>query len=179
LSLVSPQERAFWQPCYYDFNVFRERKHEEKLPYIHHIHRNPVEGKLVQSPELWRRSSFRYYWLGEKGPPPKAIAFWIALYGTYANWFFTTLAAVLGTAAANPISSAGHHGQPWQESLVGAGFLTVSFAIIAAALLVLWASGQERRSKQRLPEQTNQYLTNIGWILFDGHEDRRKGLAPL
>ena len=79
-------------------------------------------------------------------PSAKAIAFWIALYGTYANWFFTTLAAVLGTAAANPISSAGHHGQPWQESLVGAGLLSVSFAIIAAALLVLW--GLRARSSQ-------------------------------
>jgi len=71
-------------------------------------------------------------------PPAKAIAFWSALYGTYANWFFTTLGAVLGTAAGNPITSAGHHAQPWQESLVGAGLLSVSFVIIAAALLVLW-----------------------------------------
>ena len=71
-------------------------------------------------------------------PPAKTAAFWIALYGTYANWFFTTLGAALGTAAANPISAAGHHGQPWQESLAGAGFLSVAVAIIAAALLVLW-----------------------------------------
>jgi len=71
-------------------------------------------------------------------PPAKVTAFWTALYGTYANWVFTTLGAVLGTAAANPISAAGHHGQPWQESLVGAGFLSVAVAIIAASLLVLW-----------------------------------------
>jgi hydroxylaminobenzene mutase len=71
-------------------------------------------------------------------PPAKAIAFWIALYGTYANWFFTMLGAKLGTAAGNPITSAGHHGQPWQESLVGAGLLSVTVAIIAASLLVLW-----------------------------------------
>lgn len=71
-------------------------------------------------------------------PPAKTAAFWIALYGTYANWFFTTLGAVLGTAAANPIAAAGHHGQPWQESLAGAGFLSVAVAIIAASLLVLW-----------------------------------------
>jgi len=71
-------------------------------------------------------------------PPAKTAAFWTALYGTYANWVFTTLGAVFGTAAANPISSAGHHGQPWQESLVGAGFLSVAVAIIAASLLVLW-----------------------------------------
>lgn len=71
-------------------------------------------------------------------PPLKAAAFWIALYGTYANWFFTTLGAALGTAAANPISAAGHHGQPWQESLAGVGFMSVAVADIAAALLVLW-----------------------------------------
>ena len=78
-------------------------------------------------------------WTEVKLPPPaKATAFWTALYGTYANWLTTTLAAVLGTAAANPITAAGHHGQPWQESLVGAGFLSVSVAIIAASVLVLW-----------------------------------------
>lgn len=71
-------------------------------------------------------------------PPVKTAAFWIALYGTYANWFFTTLGATLGTAAANPISAAGHHGQPWQESLAGAGFLSVAIAMIVASLVVLW-----------------------------------------
>ncbi len=60
-----PSFRAFWQARYYDFNVFRERKHVEKLRYIH---RNPVRRGLVRSPEQWRWSSFRYYWLGEKGP---------------------------------------------------------------------------------------------------------------
>src|SRR5215471_4212019 len=60
----NPQVRAFWQPRYYDFNVFRERKHVEKLRYIH---RNPVKRGLVSSPELWRWSSYRDYWLGETG----------------------------------------------------------------------------------------------------------------
>jgi putative transposase len=56
--------RAFWQPRYYDFNVFSEKKYVEKLRYIH---RNPVKRGLVESPELWRWSSFRDYWLGETG----------------------------------------------------------------------------------------------------------------
>jgi putative transposase len=56
--------RAFWQPRYYDFNVFRERKHIEKLRYMH---RNPVKRGLVASPELWRWSSFRFYRWGERG----------------------------------------------------------------------------------------------------------------
>ena len=69
----------------------------------------------------------------------KAAAFWTALYGTYANWFFTTFGAVFGTAAANPITAAGHHGQPWQETLAGAGFRSVEVAIITASLLAFWA----------------------------------------
>jgi (hydroxyamino)benzene mutase len=68
----------------------------------------------------------------------KATAYWTALYGTYGNWVFTTLAAVFGTATNTPIASAGHIGQPWQESLVGAGFLSVAVVIIASSLLILW-----------------------------------------
>jgi hydroxylaminobenzene mutase len=71
-------------------------------------------------------------------PPAKAIAYWTVLYGTYVNWLVTTLAAVFGTAALSPISSAGHSGQPWQESLVTAGFISVSVAIVASLALVLW-----------------------------------------
>src|SRR5215472_5189174 len=55
---------AFWQPRYYDFNVFSQRKYVEKLRYIH---RNPVKRGLVPSPELWRWSSFRDYYPGEGG----------------------------------------------------------------------------------------------------------------
>lgn len=42
---------------------------------------------------------------------------WSGLYGTYGNWLFTTLGAAMGTAAANPVLSQGHHGKPWQERL--------------------------------------------------------------
>ena len=56
---------AFWQPRYHDFNVYSERKHIEKLRYMH---RNPVKRGLVKRPEDWKWSSFRYYWFGEEGP---------------------------------------------------------------------------------------------------------------
>jgi (hydroxyamino)benzene mutase len=70
--------------------------------------------------------------------PAKATAYWTALYGTYVNWLTTTLAAVFGTAALSPISAAGHRGQPWQESLVTAGFMSVGIAIVASSVLILW-----------------------------------------
>jgi hydroxylaminobenzene mutase len=62
----------------------------------------------------------------------------LLLYGTYANWLFITLAALLGTSAATPIAGAGHAGAPWQEDLVTAGLVTVAIAmIVATALLAL------------------------------------------
>jgi putative transposase len=55
----------FWQARFYDFNVWTERKRIEKLRYIH---RNPVTRGLVDSPEKWKWSSYRWYLLGEIGP---------------------------------------------------------------------------------------------------------------
>jgi hydroxylaminobenzene mutase len=71
-------------------------------------------------------------------PRTKVIAYWTALYGTYVNWLVTTLAAAFGTAALSPITAAGHSGQPWQESLVMAGFMSVGVAIVAFSVLALW-----------------------------------------
>ncbi len=68
----------------------------------------------------------------------EALAFWSALYGTYANWAMTTLAAIFGTAALSPITAAGHSAQPWQEDVVTIGFMSVGIALIASSILVLW-----------------------------------------
>jgi hydroxylaminobenzene mutase len=76
----------------------------------------------------------------------KAMAYWTALYGTYANWFVTMLAAIFGTAALSPVTAAGHSGWPWQEGLVTAGFISVGLVIVASSLLVLW--GLRARASQ-------------------------------
>jgi hydroxylaminobenzene mutase len=67
----------------------------------------------------------------------KAVAHWTVLCGTYGNWLVTTFAAIFGTAALSPITGAGHSGQPWQESVMTAGFVAVGITIIAASVLVL------------------------------------------
>ncbi len=70
-------------------------------------------------------------------PRLKGAAYWSALYGTYANWAVTLLAAIFGTAALSPITAAGRSGQPWQEGLVTVGFMSVGVAIVASSILVL------------------------------------------
>jgi putative transposase len=54
----SPVRRAFWQPRFYDFNVFTEDKKKEKLEYMHG---NPVIRGLVSHPKDWPWSSWLNY----------------------------------------------------------------------------------------------------------------------
>lgn len=78
-------------------------------------------------------------WTEVRLPPrSKAAAYWAVLYGTYANWVVTTLAAILGTAALSPILAPGRSALPWQEGVVTLGFMSVGLVVVAASVLVLW-----------------------------------------
>ena len=54
----SREPRAFWQPRFYDFNVFTEKKKREKLEYMHS---NPITRGLVSHPKQWPWSSWSNY----------------------------------------------------------------------------------------------------------------------
>ena len=56
--------RSFWQPRFYDFNVYTNRKKREKLEYMH---RNPLARGLVEHPRDWPWSSWTFYGMGEPG----------------------------------------------------------------------------------------------------------------
>ena len=45
----------FWQPRFYDFNVYSPKNKNEKLDYMH---ANPVVRGLVKHPKDWPWSSF-------------------------------------------------------------------------------------------------------------------------
>ena len=72
-----------------------------------------------------------------------AAVYWTALYGTYANWAVTTLAAIFGTAAMSPITATGRSAKQWQEALVTFGFASVGLTIVACSILVLWGLRQK------------------------------------
>ena len=59
--------QRFWQPRFYDFNVYSAKKRREKLDYMH---ANPVTRGLVQHPKDWPWSSFSFYAKGETGLLP-------------------------------------------------------------------------------------------------------------
>jgi len=54
----------FWQPRFYDFNVWSQTKFVEKL---HYMHMNPLKRKLVAHPRDWPWSSFSFYAKKESG----------------------------------------------------------------------------------------------------------------
>ena len=54
----------FWQPRFYDFNVYSSHKVREKLEYMH---ANPVKRGLVKNPSAWMWSSFLFYENGQAG----------------------------------------------------------------------------------------------------------------
>ena len=60
-----PENGRIWQPRFYDFVVFSDKKRVEKLRYIH---RNPLRRGLVMEPQDWPWSSFRHYAYDEPGP---------------------------------------------------------------------------------------------------------------
>ncbi len=57
-------QNHIWQRRFYDVNVWTDKKHVEKLRYMH---RNPVKRGLVTEPDQWAWSSFRACTYGEEG----------------------------------------------------------------------------------------------------------------
>jgi hydroxylaminobenzene mutase len=77
------------------------------------------------------------------GARAERTTFGLLLYGTYANWGFTTLSAVWGTVGLSPVTAekliaAGQSAAPWQENLVLGGFVSVGVAMLAATVTILW-----------------------------------------
>lgn len=59
------------------------------------------------------------------------------IYGTYANWVFTTLAGILGTSQATPLAGAGYRGSELAEQVVLTGLGSVALATVTAVVLLL------------------------------------------
>jgi hydroxylaminobenzene mutase len=116
----------------------------------------------------------------ELPPRVEKAARWTALYGAYGNWLFTTVGAALGTAAANPIPSQGHHGKTWQETLAGAGFRSIAYSILIAVMLLLWGLAGRKPLQDNavgFPDKVgdiNHYLRRCA-----SHECLRRHAGPM
>lgn len=66
------------------------------------------------------------------------LLFWTLVYGCFANWFFTMLAAIFGTSQMTPISGAGFSGTVLQENLVSAGLGTVGLTMVFSLAVIVY-----------------------------------------
>ncbi|MCO6044090.1 transposase [Aeoliella sp. ICT_H6.2] len=64
---IIPPADLLWQPRYHPFNVYSQKKAEEKLDYMH---KNPVTAGLVERAVDWKWSSARHYLLNEPNVVP-------------------------------------------------------------------------------------------------------------
>jgi (hydroxyamino)benzene mutase len=61
------------------------------------------------------------------------------LYGTYANWGTSCLAAAWGTSRLTPLSGAGYSAALWKEAVVEVLQVSLALAILAGAVSVVYA----------------------------------------
>jgi len=61
------------------------------------------------------------------------------LYSAYASWATSCLAAAWGTSRLTPLSGAGYGAAPWKEAVVQALQVSITLAILAAAVSVVHA----------------------------------------
>ncbi|CAM3849063.1 hypothetical protein [Smaragdicoccus niigatensis] len=83
---------------------------------------------LILAGLIWDRIDLSDVWL--------QIAFWCLLYGTWANWGATLLAAIWGTGKISPIGSGGRTGKPVHEGIVTTMLILVGITdMIAVAIM--------------------------------------------
>ncbi len=78
---------------------------------------------------LWPRLDLSHAWL--------VATFCLAIYGTFANWLATLLAAAWGAGASMPIAAPGRRGSPRQEAVINFLLVSLSLAVVAASVLVI------------------------------------------
>jgi len=72
-------------------------------------------------------------------PALQATTFGLVLYGTFANWLATLLAAIWGAGATSmPIAAGTYQGSSPQETLIAVLLFSLSAAMIVVCSLVLW-----------------------------------------
>jgi (hydroxyamino)benzene mutase len=63
----------------------------------------------------------------------KRVVYGTLVFGTFANWIFTLMAAFFGTSQTTPIAGAGFMGSSLEENLVTAGLVAVGLAMVFSA----------------------------------------------
>jgi len=88
---------------------------------------------------IWNRVKLSDKWL--------KITFWLAIYGTFANWFGILIAAIFNAGKMLTVAAKGQEGHPVAETIVTFSLLslTVAMIFVSVAVLIGLAAGRNKR----------------------------------
>ena len=78
---------------------------------------------------IWHKLALSVRWL--------RIGFWLAVYGTFANWFGILVAAVFNAGKMLNVAAQGQEGPAWAEAVVGFSLISLTLAMIAISVILL------------------------------------------
>jgi len=78
---------------------------------------------------IWSRVKLSAKWLN--------VVFWLAIYGTFANWFGILVAAIFNAGKRITIAANGQEGQPVAEAVVEFSLITLTLAMLVVCIMVL------------------------------------------
>lgn len=78
---------------------------------------------------IWHKVQLSARWL--------KITFWLAIYGTFANWFGILVAAIFNAGGMLTVAAEGQEGPPVVEGIVNFSLISLSIAMLAVCTLVL------------------------------------------
>lgn len=79
---------------------------------------------------LWNRLSLSDKWL--------KITFWLAIYGSFMNWFGILIAAVFNGGKMLGIMANGQEGSQIIESIIGFSLVSLSLAMLLVSVIILF-----------------------------------------
>jgi (hydroxyamino)benzene mutase len=78
---------------------------------------------------IWNRLKLSVKWL--------KITFWMAIYGTFANWFGILIAAFFNAGKMLTVAAKGQEGHPVAEAVVNFCLVTLTLAMLFVSVVVL------------------------------------------
>lgn len=89
---------------------------------------------------IWKRLNLPDRWI--------YLGFWLALYGTFANFLAVLISAITGAGKLMPIAG-GKDGDPFIESIISTLLITLTVSMLTVCLIVLAGLYKPQRSVDR------------------------------
>jgi (hydroxyamino)benzene mutase len=86
---------------------------------------------------IWNRVKLSPRWL--------KITFWLAVYGTFANWFGIFVAAAFNAGKRLTIAARGQQGHPFAEAVVEFSLISLTLAMLMVSIMVLIGLARNNR----------------------------------